>query len=371
MIIKYFSIFFFSFGLGTLLGYFLFYNNTKINIQDEEFNITDIGSDYIQMSYVIPNDLNITNTNISNSIFLFKNENQKVIRNLLPDQIYYIKDIVFNTKNIQTPYNITKLTGSYRNNNTLSLEWEEPFSFGGNQHIYEVLVGNQIKLLTNQTNILFHMNNNTNEFRVRVKHGWWSDVLLCVNILYIPPICGMIQTIPVIRFTSSWNQVQISWDGVVHNIEFQNEIYSSEKNSLVINNLIPATNYSIVIDNTIYYFQTEEHLQCGNVDDLNTLRIIYNSFIETLQSSTYSSVLSLNIVDCVSSSIQQKTQLSTGCSSCFGINAKCAVSNCSSKCMFNSKSFDCISCSTTFCSSNLLNCAGIPAYLIPQPTIGE
>ena len=356
--------FLFMFMIGLFTGMFAFSSHYVPPLISDLYTISEVGSDYAIIDYQIQTDKNITLNEIN--LFFDSKKNNIFIRNLEPNTKYLCDYFNFTTTDYTEPSKIDKIYSEY--NNGLMLYWQEPKTFGGHAHIYEIEFLSKVHS-TNKT-YFYPEVNTTTIFKIRVVNGSWSEDYLCIftnQKLVVPVFCGFEITNAIIYLSSTSTTISISWTGYVEFIEFDNNKYYPDNAYYTFSALIPATDYSFIINSKEYSISTQESLYCGNKNDLNVIITKKNSLLDEFQSATFSCVLSTDIAICASEKIKDILGFSSGCAECFGKNSKCAVSNCASKCIINSKSESCISCSVDNCSSSLASCIGIPANLLPDP----
>jgi hypothetical protein len=75
---------------------------------------------------------------------------------------------------------------------------------------------------------------------------------------------------------------------------------------------------------------------------------------------------------CINNCIQGPTrvngEISAGCTACYALAADCTVVNCTSVCLADSSSPECIACQCDNCSADTVACTGIPDDRCAPPT---
>lgn len=353
-------VFFISSSLFFIFGFFLHTLLPTSSTEDNfKLSITEIGSDYVNIEYNLPIQIELNQKTID-----LPKENHYTIHDLFPSTYYNIVyrnfDLSFETKMPSNASDVLNIDYYYQSN--LFFTWVEPFTFGGQKKYYLIELNNNI-FISNDT-IFEIFINSTISFRIKANTGNWSHNYVCLyDPQYVIPAFCSIES-EKYPLTYSVTSTSITLMSKFLNVLFQNKTYN-ENSVLRLDNLIPDTVYNLTVNLEQIDIKTEQSFPCGNKNDIDFIQ--YQNLLNKLQTYTKSCIFS-TIDTCVQNDLI-RDGLSSSCALCFGQNSKCAVSNCSTKCIINSKSNECINCSVDNCSSSLAVCANIPTTILPDPRI--
>lgn len=347
------SLLFFTIGY-----YFRSFVSTPI-MKEFQLNVVEIGSDYVRIQYNFPENIYLNNVSID-----LTNESEYIIQDLLPNKkynfIYSNRTISsFLTKDKSVASNVENISYYYLNKN-IYFTWSRPKTLGGNDPKYIILFNNN--MFETDSTFFNTLINSTISFKVKALTGNWSDNYICLyDPQYIIPAFCSIET-EKYPLTYSVTSTSIHLESKYLQMTFRNQTYFANSEFDIIN-LIPDTEYALVVNKEPMRIKTDTSKACGNHNDIDFIQ--NKDLLNKIQSYTKSCIFS-TIDSCVQNYLI-KDGLSSDCSLCFGKNSQCAVSNCATKCIINSKSATCINCSVDNCSASLSSCANIPNSIIPDP----